>query len=544
MRLVIRQQALRSVVLAVTLAGTVAAAITLSPESPTQEKTLDLSSIPAASEYATEAPKGRGFFGSESAVLGRSLARINNALGTSLQPDVRLARMAQWIYDRLGPEPSLPQQSELDLVTHHLGLPEPVPHLLITHAPDAPRLANVVSARLAKVFNLTEYTHIGGVADRVERGVMVIIALSRRHATMAPVPRSLPGPARLPLEGSLASGYSRPKLAHTLPGGETRIVDLGQGPAFAASADLAGTGRHRLEIVADGPRGPEVIVNFPVFVGVPAEVKPEIAPEPRRTVKPDQAQSRLFELINQERIKAGLEALVFDLELSEAARGHSEDMRKEGYVGHLSPTSGSAEERLLRAGIVTDLAAENIARGNDPDEIHKGLMDSPGHRNAILLPKTTHVGIGISSARNRDVVDYIVTELFIRRIPPLGPDAGLLVLTELAASRELDGLQPLKEEPALSELAAEAARRYLDDPVLSQDDVMDGLRRQLEQSQAPRGAVTAAFIVAGSIKEGVARMEIDPKSWAAARRAGIGIAQGVRPGLVPNSIVLVLIFSD
>jgi uncharacterized protein YkwD len=361
---------------------------------------------------------------------------------------------------------------------------------------------------------------------------------------MAPVPVKLPGPARLPIEGSLAAGYLRPRLVQTLPNGRTQETPLGPGPGFSGAADLAGTGRHRLEIVAEGPRGPEVIVNFPVFVGVPAEVKPKTVAEPRRAVKPDQAQSRMFELINRERVKAGLEALVFDPELSEAARGHSEDMRKEGFVGHVSPTSGSAEERLLRAGIVTDLAAENIARGDDPDEIHEGLMDSPGHRSAILLPKTTHVGIGISSVRKEDSVDYIVTELFIRRIPPLAPEAGLLVQAELAASRELGGLPPLKEDPELSKLAGEAVRRYLDDPALSQEDVMEGLRRQLEQGQASRGAVTAAFIVAGSIQEGVARMEIDPKSWAAARRAGIGIAQGVRPGLVPNSIVLVLIFSD
>ena len=522
-----------------------AAGLAFAPSAgPSQTKTIDLSSIPAASEYTTDVPKGRGFFGSESAVLGRSLDRINKALGTDLRPDVRLARMAQWIYDRSRPGPSLPQQGELELLTRHLGLPEPLPHLLMTQARDAPRLYTVVTARLAKVFNLTEYTHIGGVADRVKGGVLVVIALSRRHATMAPVPRSLPGPARLPLQGSLAAGYSRPELAHTRPGGETRIVALGNGPAFDASADLAGTGRHQLEILAEGPRGPEVIVNFPVFVGVPVEGGPEAAPEPRRPVKPDQAQARLFELINEERAKAGRDALVFDPGLSETARGHSEDMRKAEFVGHVSPTSGSSEERLLRAGIVTDLAAENIARGDDPDEIHRGLMDSPGHRSAILLPKTTHIGIGISSVRKGDSVDYIVTELFIRRIPPLGPDAGLLVLGELAASRELDRLQPLKHEPALSELAGEAVRRYLDDPSLSQDDVMAGLRRQLEQGQEPMGAVTAVFIVAGSIKEAVARMEIDPKSWAAARRVGVGIAQGVRPGLIPNSIVLVLVFSE
>lgn len=507
-------------------------------------QTLDLSSLPEATEYRTEAPKGRGFLGSEAPVLGRSLARINNALGTNLQPDLRLAQMTQWIYGQFGREPHFPSQGELDVLTSRLGLPEPLPHLLMTTARDAPRLYTVVAARLAQVFNLNEYTHIGGVAERIRGGVLVVIALSRRHLTMAPVPVKLPGPTRLPIEGSLAAGYARPRLVQTLPNGGTQETPLGPGPGFSGAADLAGTGRHRLEILADGPRGPEVVVNFPVFVGVPVESGPETAPETRRPVKPDQAQARLFELINQERVKAGLDALVFDPELSEAALGHSEDMRKGGFVGHVSPTSGSSEERLLRAGIVTDLAAENIARGDDPDEIHKGLMDSPGHRSAILLPKTTHVGIGISSVRKGDSVDYIVTELFIRRIPPLGPDAGLLVLGELAASREIDRLQPLKHEPALSELAGEAVRRYLDDPSLSQDDVMAGLRRQLEQGQEPRGAVTAVFIAAGSIKEAVGRMEIDPKSWAAAKRVGVGIAQGVRPGLIPNSIILVLILSE
>ncbi len=509
-----------------------------------QTRTVDLSSLPAAAEYSTDTPTGRGFLGSEAPVLARSLARINKALGTSLQPDPRLARLAQWIYDHLGPEPAFPSQSELELLTRHLGLPEPLPHLLMTSAHDAPRLYTVVTARLAKVFNLGEYTHIGGSAERIRGGVVVLIALSRRHLTMAPVPRSLPGPVRLPVEGRLAPGFLRPELAQTLPDGGTRLLPLGPGPDFSAAADLGSAGRHRLEIMAEGPRGPQVIVNFPVFVGVAADDAVETPEGPRRALKPDQAQARLVDLVNRDRAAAGLEPLLFDPELSAAALGHSENMRRENFVAHLSPTTGGPEERLIRAGIVTDLAAENIGRGSDPGEIHKGFMDSPGHRAAILLPGVTHVGIGVSAAKRGETADYIVTELFIRRIPPLGNDARALLAGEIFASRELDGLPQLREDPGLSELAGEAVRSFLDEPQLSQDEVMGRLRQRLEQRPETGASAIAVLIAAGSIREGFERMEIDAGTWAKVRRVGFGIAQGTRPGLVPNAIVMVLVFAE
>lgn len=524
--------------------GVAALASTGGGPGPAQDKSFDLSALPPASEYSTEEPKGRGFLGSEAAVLGRSLARINKVLGTSLRPDNRLSRLSRWVYERFETDRSIPQGSALDLLTHHLGLPEPLPHVLMTYAPDAPRLANVVSARLAKVFNLADYTHIGGVAERVEGGVVVVIALSRRHIKMAPVPRSLKAPGRLALEGSLLDGYARPEFAHTLPSGETRLEDLGTGPAFAASVDLTMTGRHRLEIVASGRSGPEVIVNFPVYVEVAAEKTVDATPEPRRALGPSEAQSRLFELINEERSRAGLGALAIDPELGDVALRHSEDMRKNNFVAHISPTSGSAEERLLKAGIVTDVAAENVGRGYNPEEIHRGLMDSPGHRSAILHAHVTHVGIGISSERKGDRTDYLVTELFIRRIPPLGADAKSLFLPELNGLRERSGEPLLEEDTALSELAGEAVREFMEKPAFSQEDMMSRLRRRLEQGDLKFGSATVMFHVAGSLKEGAEGAAAGAKAIEKARRVGIGIAQGTRPDLVPNSIVLVLIFVE
>ena len=510
---------------------------------PAQEKTIDLSSVPSASEYRTEEPKGPGFLGSDAAVLGRSLARINKALGTSLRPDDRLARLARWVYERLGPDNAMPQQSAFDVLTHRLGLAEPLPHLLMMQAPDAPRLANVVSARLARVFDLAGYTHIGGVAEHEAHGITVVIALSRRHIQMGPVPRSLSGPGPITLEGRVADGYSRPELAHTLPGGETRMEPLGRGPAFRVAVSLAEPGRHRVEIVAQGPEGPDVLANFPIYVGVPVDETVEAAAVPRRAARPDDARQRLFELINAERAKARLDALALDAELSDVAARHSEDMQAHDFVGHVSPTAGSTEERLLRAGIATDLAAENVAKGYSPDEIHGGFMDSPGHRAAILLPGATHVGIGISVKKEYDRTSYLVTELFIRRIPRLGPDAKVIFLMELNGLREPAGAKALQEDPVLTGLAEEAALEFLGDKTLSQSDVLERLTRRMGRADLKVRSATILFSVLGSIEDGAKQAAADPRVDKA-RRVGIGLAQGTRPGQVPNAIVLVLIFAE
>jgi uncharacterized protein YkwD len=505
------------------------------------QQTIDLSSVENASEYRTDAPEGPGFIGSEAEVLDRSLARINQDLGTSLRPDNRLARLTRWVYGQIGPDNSLPPQSAMDALTRRLGLAEPLPHLLVIDAHNEPRLADVVSSRLAKVFDLANYTHIGGMAETEGRAVVVVIALSRRHIEMAPVPRSLSKPGRVRLAGRLVGAYAGSELAHTLPGGRTRIEDLGQGEDFRATVRLAETGRHRLEIIAQGPDGPDVVANFPIFVGVPVDDSVEAVPAPGVAMQPDEAGLRLFELINTERASSGLDALAFDPGLAEVALQHSEDMRANDFVAHVSPTTGSTEDRLLRAGIVTGLATENVSKGYAPDEIHRGFMDSPGHRAAILLAGATHVGIGVVTKREYGRTSYFVTELFIRRIPPLGPDAEIVFRKELNRLRALVGAPAVKEDPGLTRIAVKAARAFLAEPSVSQNKVLTRLRDNLELVDRRAKSYYSLFSVVGSLEEAAKQAASDTKTGQAGR-VGIGIAQGDGPGLAPNSIILVLIF--
>ena len=520
----------------------------LSMPSPAQRsaplgRTIDLSAIPGAAEYRTDVPKGPGFVGSDAAVLGRALAHINRSLGTTLIPDRRLARLARWVYDRLGPDRALPPQSAFDLLASRLGLAEPVPHMLMVQAPDAPRLADTVTGQMAGLADLADYTHVGGVAEyQPDTSVVVVIVLSRRRIEMTPVPRRLDAPGPLTLAGRLLGPYAKPELAHTLPSGETRLESLGPGPGFRKSIDLAAIGRHRLEIMAESGAGPTVMANFPVFVAVPVDGSVELSPEPRRAPSPDQVEDRLFELINAERTKAGAAPLAVDAALSLVALLHSEDMRAHDFVAHTSPTTGSAEDRLHAAGIATPLAAECVGKGYSPDEIHRGFMDSPGHRAATLLAGATHVGIGVVAVKEGDRTTYFVTELFIRRIPALPSDAKATFLAALNGLRTGRGAATLVEDPELSLVADKTAAEYMGKETLTEKQVLDDLQKRLKGLGSKARSLTAVLGVIDSLEEGAKRAE-DPKGLRA-RSLGLGLAQGTRPGLPPHSIVLVLIYGD
>ena len=108
-----------------------------------------------------------------------------------------------------------------------------------------------------------------------------------------------------------------------------------------------------------------------------------------------EAETRMLELLNAERVKAGLKPLLADDKLRDVARQHSQEMFRLGYFAHISPTDGSPADRLKRAGIAFATAGENLAYAPTVEVAHSGLMASPGHRRNILTPEFTRVGIGV-----------------------------------------------------------------------------------------------------------------------------------------------------
>lgn len=108
----------------------------------------------------------------------------------------------------------------------------------------------------------------------------------------------------------------------------------------------------------------------------------------------EDAEIEMLRLVNEERALQGLPELVMDETLREVARQHSVDMFQRGYFGHNNPEGNTPFDRMQAGGVSFIIAGENVAVAPTIAIAHKGLMDSPGHRENILRPQFHRVGIG------------------------------------------------------------------------------------------------------------------------------------------------------
>lgn len=107
-------------------------------------------------------------------------------------------------------------------------------------------------------------------------------------------------------------------------------------------------------------------------------------------------EKEVFDLANAARVKRGLAPFQWDDGVAGIARKHSEDMAKNGYFDHTSPSGQKLKDRFGAGGIDYSLGAENIAAGQ-PNAItaHAGWLNSKtGHRDS-LLGETTRLGVGV-----------------------------------------------------------------------------------------------------------------------------------------------------
>jgi hypothetical protein len=117
----------------------------------------------------------------------------------------------------------------------------------------------------------------------------------------------------------------------------------------------------------------------------------------------NEAEATLTADLNQERTSRGLAALTTAPDLVAYAEQHSADMAAAGHPYH-DPNIQSNVQNWQELG-------DNVGSGPDADHLHQGFMNSQIHRDEILHPSYTEVGVGCYWAGN---VLY-VTEVF--RLP-------------------------------------------------------------------------------------------------------------------------------
>lgn len=126
----------------------------------------------------------------------------------------------------------------------------------------------------------------------------------------------------------------------------------------------------------------------------PPQAKPPQSKPQNPQVNSSKA-TEILNLVNKERAEAGLPALKSDPQVSKLAQMKAEDMAKNKYFAHNSPTYGSAFDMMNKYGVSYRTAGENIAKGQKTSQsVMNGWMNSPGHRANILKNGYTRLGVG------------------------------------------------------------------------------------------------------------------------------------------------------
>ncbi|NLX64989.1 MAG: SH3 domain-containing protein [Clostridiaceae bacterium] len=147
----------------------------------------------------------------------------------------------------------------------------------------------------------------------------------------------------------------------------------------------------------------------------PASPSPAATPVPSTDkqegdLSPDE--KKLLDLINAERAKSNLSPLIADPELMKVARIKANDMTKNNYFSHYSPTYGSPFDMMRQFGITFKAAAENIAGNSTIEGAVSSWMKSEGHRSNIMNSNYNYTGIGISKSNK---YGYVFVQMFIRK---------------------------------------------------------------------------------------------------------------------------------
>ena len=103
---------------------------------------------------------------------------------------------------------------------------------------------------------------------------------------------------------------------------------------------------------------------------------------------------KVYEIVNQERIKAGVKPLRFNDKVYKAAMIRAKECHK--YFSHIRPNGKDCFTALSEAGVKQNYAGENIAVGfSSPKSVMEVWMQSIGHRSNILNPVFTDFGCGV-----------------------------------------------------------------------------------------------------------------------------------------------------
>ena len=297
----------------------------------------------------------------------------------------------------------LPSREAVDFLIAHYGLIEPSPHLFMTRGNDAAsdQIVQHAHEQAEALLGAGPVGRMGVGVVREGDQVSVVAGFQETPVQLlAAVPRRIAHGRSASLAARVDRRYRGPQVVVTTPDGQVHEAAPAPGSEVGVDLRCGADGRYQVEIVGSGAAGPAVLANFPVFCGMaPEQALSGVAALPQGPADPVAAERELVALVNRDRARAGLPALIVDPRLTAIARAHSQDMADHDFVGHVSPRTGTAMDRVRRAGLRPELVLENVGRAYGASEAESGFLASPGHRGNLLDPHARRVGVGVVFGR-------------------------------------------------------------------------------------------------------------------------------------------------
>lgn len=382
-------------------------------------------------------------------------------------------------------------------------------------------------------------THAGVGVSLGEERAAVIVILARRRLELEAFPRGLPkpsGPQRLC--GVLRAPLTAAELFVTRPGGAVDRLPMARtGERVCASPDFPTRGRHAVEVLATGPRGPEVAALFLVDVGAVRAADEAAQPEPPT---PAAARAALLARINALRLQMGRAALEPDEALERVAQAWADRLAASAFFSHVAPDGSTLRDRLTESGYRFVSAGENLGLSSGPLAAHFGIEHSPGHRNNLLEPGHRRLGVGL--ATRADGLTVLV-ELFAQpgdaQAEPTDPLAA--AYASVNAERARRKLPPLVPSPVLEGLAQGHARAALERDLPKAE--LPGRAKLHERAFALLDEATSVAV--DVVVADTPKVNPDSKNVASPthRLVGIGLVKGDSPTLGARRYWLVVIYA-
>lgn len=123
--------------------------------------------------------------------------------------------------------------------------------------------------------------------------------------------------------------------------------------------------------------------------------------------------NRIVQLTNQEREKVGLSDLKTNSSLTHAAELKAQDMLKNQYFAHISPTGVTPWHWMEQSGYSYEVAGENLAIDfTQAEGVISAWLASPKHKENMLRPDYTETGVAVASGNFNGSTSIIVVHMF------------------------------------------------------------------------------------------------------------------------------------